>query len=375
MPDLPEFKPPHFLLESEEDIHKRMIENTPTRYAKSEGSYFWDITRPVAIEKARMIQFQLLRTVQLMFPQFAEDEWLDLHAGTVGLVRRPPTHASGVVTFEGIEGTTISEGTFVSTAGDGNEPPIRFITKELAIINANGFVDVPIQAEEPGSTGNVSSDSIIMLESTIEGVLGLTNQLPTSDGTDEESDESLRARILAVHREMSLSGSVADYIRWAKEVPGVGDVYVIPEWNSDVPGSVLVLILDSNGAPAGPTLIDEVQTYIAPDARNGGGLAPIGALVTVDAPQQVVINLTFDAVLEGTANKDEAENEVKRVLSEYFQEVSVGGLVVYARIGSLIISLLSILDYQDLRINGQTENIQLEEFQIAVIGEVLINDQ
>ena len=51
------------------------------------------------------------------------------------------------------------------------------------------------QAVEPGTTGNVSENTIILQDSPIDGVESLTNPQATSGGIDEETDASLIERI------------------------------------------------------------------------------------------------------------------------------------------------------------------------------------
>src|SRR5690606_3897420 len=101
-------------------------------------------------------------------------------------------------------------------------------------------------------------------------------------------------RILDRHQNKSMSGAIRDYERWAQEVPGVGGVTVIPEWNG--PGTVKLIIVDANGEPANQQLIENVQNYIAPE--DGDGLAPIGAEVTVAAPTRTEIDIDVDLILE-----------------------------------------------------------------------------
>jgi uncharacterized phage protein gp47/JayE len=368
---IPPFVPPDFLQNQDVGtIHQRMRDQAPADLDKSEGSLFWDLTRPVAIEKSEMVEFAILRTLQLMFPQFAEGVYLDYHGQTVGVTRLPATRASGTVTITGSPGTTIPEGTIVSTVASEDSPSIQFVTTEEVTIDETGNVEVEIEAVEPGTLGNVPAGAIQVLGTTISGVESVTNTSATSGGTNEEDDEAFRYRILERNQNKSMSGSKQDYIRWAMEVPGVGSVEVLPEWNG--PGTVKLLVMDSNGAPANQTLIDAVQNHIAPDGKEGGGLAPIGALVSVDAPVQRSINISFSWTLESGYDPLLVQDEVEQAITNYFINVGINGLIRINEIGALIINTEGVADYSGLTVDGGTVNVQLGENEVAVLGTVTI---
>src|SRR5690606_29991366 len=153
-------------------------------------------------------------------------------------------------------GTVITAGIVLLTEGAGTFPAIEFKTKERAQIGEDGTVTVTAECLELGTRSNVAAHTITLLSEPISGVTSVDNHEAFSDGRDEEDDDSYRERVLAAYDE-PLSGAKKDYERWAKEVPGVGSVYVIPLWNG--PGTVKVLVTDANGQPANEDLIAAVQ--------------------------------------------------------------------------------------------------------------------
>lgn len=86
---------------STQEIHERMMKNLPPDIDDMPGGFPYDFTRPAAIEKAELINFHLARTLMIAFPQYAWDEWLDLHGQQVHLTRHPAEHAAGFVTVTG----------------------------------------------------------------------------------------------------------------------------------------------------------------------------------------------------------------------------------------------------------------------------------
>lgn len=367
------FALPDFLQVSEEDIHQRMLKSLPRNYDLSEGALIYDVTKPVAMEKAKMIEYELTLTMMMMFPQFAEGIFLDWHGTPIGVTRRPAVPSTVDVTFKGKENTLIPAGTQVSTVGDEKSSGIIFKTLKEAMIDETGVINVRAEAAEPGVIGNVPPESIQSLLRSIPGVQSVINQEAATGGINTESDESFKSRIIDRHRNKPLSGSSKDYIRWAKEVPGVGEVIVLPLWEG--PGTVKVLIADSNGDLASPELIASVQQHIAPDEDLGGGLAPIGAKVTVATLKRKVIYLSFSVELQDGYELAEVITNIKHSISQYFNLASKDGLIRYSRIGAMIIESVGVKDYDNLLVNNSSENILLEVGEVGTIGEMEVHEK
>ncbi len=108
----PEFIRPDFIENnSADEIHQRMMNNLPADIDNMPGGFPYDFTRPAALEKDEFINYHLVRALMIAFPQYAWDNWLDLHGQQVHLERHPPKCASGKVKVTGIPGTIIAEGT------------------------------------------------------------------------------------------------------------------------------------------------------------------------------------------------------------------------------------------------------------------------
>lgn len=109
-------------------------------------------------------------------------------------------------------------------------------------------------------------------------------------GVDEETDDELRQRILERIQNPIGPGTQGDYVVWARQNTSVGSVSVQPLWDGH--GTVRVLILDADNGIPDAGLISDVQDLIDPaPSGSGAGLAPIGAYVTVDAPDPVAIDV------------------------------------------------------------------------------------
>ncbi len=365
---------PDFLQEDEETIHRRMLEKAPPGISIKEGDFFWDATRPAAIEKAEMTQLKLQNTLRLAFPQTSYGQYLDFLGEMKGEFRHPPTRATGALLINGEPGTHIPASHAAYTEASGDKPAVGFRFIETATIGETGQVLVAAECLEPGTIGNVAAGTVVLLGKPIDGIASIINPEPFTGGAEEEDDDSFRVRVIAAYDE-PLSGAKRDYITWAKQVPGVGGVYPIPL--ADGPGTVTVLITDSNGQPANQTLIDAVQQHIAPDGRNGGGLAPIGALVTVDAPEVFEINIAATLVLEDEYSLEAVENNVQESLREFLAgfDINTGDrpvdVITSTRVGYAIMSVDGVKDYAEITVNGM-QSVDVPVGEIPVLGEVVL---
>ena len=116
----PEFNRPEFLEgNSAEEIHERMMNNLPDDIDDMPGGFPYDMTMPAALEKDEIINFHIVRALMISFPEYAWDEWLDLHGRQVHLTRHEAEPAFGYVKITAAEGTEILSGTVFCTAATG----------------------------------------------------------------------------------------------------------------------------------------------------------------------------------------------------------------------------------------------------------------
>ena len=337
------------------EIHESLLAYVPDDYDKSIGSFFYDLLRPVAV-RLYVLSSEMETLPDAAFALTATGGYLDRKATEQGLERRAAEYAKGTVTITGRAGEVIRAGAKV--AADN----ILFAVDETVSIPESGTIDVSVTCITGGAAGNVDAGEISRFPVTLPGVYTVTNTEPFEGGYDAESDDELLDRYFEKVSRPNASGNVNDYIAWAKEISGVGDVRVLPLWNG--PGTVKVVITDSNTQPADEELIAEVAAHIE-ESR------PIGASVTVVSAAQLTINVS--AVLtkdSGLDVQDEVKNSLKEYLSEYALEKEY---VSYARIGSLILSIEGVEDYSELKVNNGTANITIPDGSVPVLGSVVLS--
>lgn len=364
---------PVFLTEDEEAIHERMLSNFQD-VSTLEGDFIYDATRPIAEEITQLKQLGLQNNLKIAFPQTSYGEYLEWLGECKGVFKNQPTKSVGMVTFTGVQGTIIAKGTVVTTVATDEKQSIEFELLETKTIGENETVDIKAECRETGTIGNVSKGSISVLLGSINGIKSVTNKEDFKGGTDIEDEEHFRERVLVAEQEDRLSGASSDYIRWAKEVDGVGYAYVVPEWNGA--GTVKVLILDKNRKAATQELIDEVQEYIYPlnVAGNRDGKAPIGAIVTIATPQTLLINVKASFVFSNGFSQETVLNILKNKIDKYLDKIDIGGTVsynaIYSLAGSMMLADEGIQDFSNLTINDGTTNIILND-QVVGIGEII----
>lgn len=364
-----EFNIPSIIEEQTVDnIHERMLSIIPDDIDKSEGQFVWDKTRPTAVELAYFSQFIVVEALKAAMPQYSYGEYLDSIAQANNLERKEATYAIGTITVTGSAGTVIPLGSIFSTESGADVESIDFATTEEATIPSAGSVNIPICCTEAGTNGNVSIGTIIFKSSDLpSSITGVTNTSATIGGTDEESDDALRARIIYVEQSKGVSyvGSKADYKRWAESVEGVGEAIVVPA--EDNSGTVTIILTDANGNPATSELCTSVYNYIMGVKEDQSDrLTNTNASLVVIAPVLVKIAVSAAVELSGNKTLDEIKTAFVTALNEYLLTASDGGKVKYSEICSALLRTSGVADYSNVLVNNGTANIAIQKNELAV---------
>lgn len=368
-----EFTPPEFVDGAEpEEIQQRMMDALPDGIDDMPGGFPYDFTMPTAIEKSELIQFHLVRTLMLMFPQYAWGDWLDLHAAAAGIERRPAGYASGSVTVTGDPGTVIPDGAIFCTEATDSTPALEYAADSMAIIPESGSATVEVTAVEAGRESNTKKNTVVFALTSIKGLSTVNNPDDITGGTDVESDEDLLERIEEENFRdgATFIGNDSDYIRWAKEVVGVGDCIVVPTWNG--PGTVKLIIVDSNGEPANARLIDAVYDHIvSPHDRSLRLLPTACAELTVEAATTKKISYTCTGlVYDDTTDIPTIVSQFKELVMKEYSEAKVEGILVYNQVRPLITDIPGVSDFDTFLMNGAEENIPLSNDEYAATDQV-----
>lgn len=344
-----------------ETIQSRMMSNLPPDIDDMPGGFPYDFTMPTALEIDKFTNYQLALAIQCVFPAFAIGEWLDWHGAKVRVYRRKARYATGMLRIAGKIGLTIPKGTIFCTAATNDGPSIMYST-DVEVMIENGIADIPITGIEAGTGSNVMAGTICLAQKPIEGLTEITNLVAITDGADIEDDETYRDRILEVYRtELMYVGNPADYVRWAKEVSGVGAAICIPEW--DGPGTVKLVITDTSGEPASRSILDEVHDHIVKSVDSLERLAPIGATLTVVAPEPIDVDFICVIKIDDTYAMDTIREAIRKNISGYFAVAIEESELKFARCFSIVDGIEGVIDVKTVTLNGKSENIRIDKTQ------------
>ena len=295
------------------------------------------------------------------FPQTAEGEYLDYHAQLRSLERKPALPAQGTVRFTAGEAAqsdrAIPEGTVCMTAG-----LVRFATTQAAVLPAGELtVDVPVQALEPGTAGNVSAQTVVSMAVAPMGIASCTNPQAFAGGADGEGDEELRARILDTFRRLPNGANAAFYEQGALSFDQVAAAAVIPKPRGL--GSVDVIVSTLAGTP-GEELLEQLQDYFEQRRE-------IAVDVQVKAPAPVTVNVAVQVKAKGGWDKTQVLDQVEGALEGWFDGKLLGQDVLLARLGSLIYGCDGVENYA---VSAPAADLAVDADELPVLGTLSVEE-
>lgn len=265
-------------------------------------------------------------------PFTATDEFLEAWAALIGIYRIDSTAATGSATFNGQPGLVVPIGSSLRRQ-DGTP----YTSTGEVSVDVTGNVLVPIVAAVNGAATNCDAGTAIALDPPIAGInAGGVTVGPTTGGADQESDDSLRTRMLAKYRAPAQGGAATDYINWALEVPGVTRCWVQSQGAGA--GTVIVrpMFDDTQAAHGGfPQGIDGCATLETRDTTAAGDqlavadhiwpVQPVPALVYVAAPVPHPIDVVL---LDLQPNTVETQAQIVASINDmYLIKGELGGTI------------------------------------------------
>lgn len=288
-----------------------------------------------------------------LFPDTSEDEFLIRQGLLFGVERTAAEFATGDVDLTGTNGSVIPAGT-VLLRSDGAE----FVTEDEETISS-GTATVTVTASLAGADGNCDEATTLSLESPIAGVdtAGSVASGGIAGGTDQESLEDYRERVLERMRSAPHGGASTDYVAWAKEVAGVTRAWVYPLQLGA--GTVVVRFVRDDDASPIPDAgeVEEVQDYI--DARR-----PVTAAVTVVAPVAEPLDVEVSITPDNSATRAAVEAELEDFLQ---REAEPGGTLLLSQI---LVAIGTAEGVEDFTLTSPAADVTHTTNQLATLGTV-----
>lgn len=373
----PEFIKPDFMENnSAEEIHERMMNNLPSDIDDMPGGFPYDFTMPAAEEKDEFINYHLVRALMIAFPQYAWDEWLDLHGQQVHIERHQPEKAYGNVKVSGTVGTEIATGTIFCTPATDTGPSIEYSSLEDAVIGEDGYVIIDVEAVESGTESNVGANTITLMAKPNKAVTEINNPERITGGTERESNDDYWDRIAAEYdNSMTYLGNDADYVRWAKQA-GAGDCIVVSA--TEGPGTVKLVLIDGNGQPANEKLVQDVYNYIVSENDRSKRLLPTACAKLICGPATTVkVNFTITGlVYDETTDIQKIKNDFAEAIKAVYAKAKTENVLRYNDVRPLITGIegsdnsgiAGVEDFDTFLMNGEMKNIRLSKEEYPETG-------
>ncbi|BEJ50716.1 baseplate J/gp47 family protein [Aeromonas dhakensis] len=198
-----------------------------------------------------------------MLPDLCDEQWLLRHAGMKKCPRKEAQPAAGWLRISGVsDGITVSAGAVAVYQGSN---PIQYVATEAAT-SSGGVLRLPITCSETGYHTNLDDGEGLILSEPVAGLSSSGVADSVQGGTDLESIDDWRARVLDRWYFTPQGGSDTDYQVWAEEVPGVTRAWCYRHWMGA--GTVGVFLVDDNSEALVPSaaIIDAARQHIEPKA-------------------------------------------------------------------------------------------------------------
>lgn len=249
----------------------------------------------------------------------ADAESLERWANVWGVARTAATPAIGSVALTGTGNPTVPAGTELQRS-DG----VRFkVVADVRLIGGAGTAQ--LEALVPGANGNTEGGSTLLLPTAIAGVASqaVVGEAGLSGGTDTESDEGLRDRLLFRIQRPPQGGATSDYVAWAKAVPGVTRVWVRGQY-TEANNVTVFFVRDNDPGTTIPTVgeVAVVQAHL--DA-----LRPVTADVVVLAPTPAPIDFEISVTPDSLDVRAAVQAELTDLL---LRESEPGGTILISHI-------------------------------------------
>lgn len=229
-----------------------------------------------------------------LFPDQSTDEFFGRQAALFGVTRIPPSFAAVYVAFTG--SGTVPAGTVLT-----NSAGVEYTIAADTTLPANGYAVCNV----PGAVGSLPVSAVLTLQSPISGVNSTASVAAVDvDGVDAEAIDLTRRRLLERLAVPPHGGNVADYVAWAKSVPGVTRVWVRPGQLG--PGTVVVYFTRDGDPTRLPDVGEVAVVQAAIDTA-----APAHVTPTAFSPIDGVLNVSVSVVPDTLAMRAAVEANLR----------------------------------------------------------------
>ena len=312
-----------FIVPSLEDIRQAILRDVqslePSADVSIDSDYYARASSLAAV--AEGIYAHQKWIIKQFFPDTADTDFLEKHAGLRGIRRRNATYASGRgATVTGTPDAVLKAGLQIKT--DDN----RFYeTTESAVVSAGGSAVVAVRSLATGASQNIKTAT---KANFMAAPLGVQSDVVLNDvigATDAESDASLLERLLEIIRRPPAG---------ALSVDGVDAAYVYPLRRGL--GTVDIAITSNNDVPSDETIrrcqeyIDDVRPVTARESK-------------VVKPDVTKVNFNIQVKISGVT-LPEIKATISTALAAYFNTLIPGDDLIVSQCEAVVNNLIGVVD-------------------------------
>lgn len=288
-----------------------------------------------------------------ILPDTADEAMLERQANLRIGGRKQPSQATGTVQVTGTVGAFLPEGT-VLQATNGNQYSIV-----VAVTLNDTTASASVISIEKGSAMNLDVGETLTLVSPIASIQdeATVEEPGITGGSDLESVEDLRDRVIRSYRIIPCGGDADDYVTWALEVEGITRAWCIP--NHMGAGTVGVFCVRDGDDPITP---DEPELQYVKDHIDT--VRPVTANVYVLAPTLKTINFTISV----TPDSEAVRTAVQAALSNLIDsESDLGGTIYLSHIRAAVSSATGETDNTVI---SPATDVTCEATELPVMGQI-----
>lgn len=299
-----------------------------------------------------------------MFPQTAVAKQLDYHAEERGIERKGAVKSTGILTFSRTTAlsydVSIPSGTICSTPGIEEE---RFVTTEDAVLTAGKLsIDVNASAEDGGNSSNVCANTITVMVTPPSGITSVTNEEAFTGGTDEETDDELRERILDSYKNIPNGTNCAFYIDQALKYDGVHSANAIARARGN--GSVDVYV-----AGKGEAVPSDLLSQISSDLSV---IKEINVNLQVKDPTFITVNIGVQIEIEDNYEFSLVKEKCETAIIEYVKSLKISEDLLKVDLGNIVYNVDGVKNYAI--ISGLAYDKTADKDELIIPGTITISE-
>lgn len=315
--------------------------------------------------------YALAKLLDSFFVGTSDGQILNLRVREKGIIPHEGTKASGQLILQRSTpapfGVSLNPGDQFTTL---ETDPDKRVVVELknAVELQTGWTQqiVDVEAVEAGEASRLVANTPLRLVGvSIPGIEEVIVADPGfSGGSDAETKEEIRERYYYAVQNPDTGGTAADYVNWARSVPGVTTAICLRRLRGH--DTVDVLVSTENGLPT-DELLDQVRVEVDKRAPATDDWIVIGP-----TPKSVSVSVQVTP-MQGYSLADITES-VRSEVIRYLTGIPIGGVLRITRLGDAILSskIGDALVVEDYVLTTPSGNIDLADTEAVVVGDVTI---